>query len=179
MSAAETGSGSAAALAREFDAAFAALPAEPIEMTALLSIRVGNEALALRVSEVASLHLAGKIVPLPTAAPGLLGVVGIRGRVVPVYDLATVLGREPGASLRWVVLTGIPTVALAFEVFDRQARIPTASVVTTGQDERFVRAVATIDGAARPILDIASLHAEIARLARATRAVEEEREPHA
>lgn len=154
----------AAALAREFDATFAAAPVEPVVTVDLLAIRVGSHAVALRVAELSSLHRVSKLVPVPGTPKDLLGVAAIRGRVVPVYDLGALLGHEAGGAAHWLAVTGTPVVALAFATFERQLRVAEASVVAT--IDRSVRAIATVDGTRRPVLDLRALHAEIVRASR-------------
>jgi chemotaxis signal transduction protein len=150
-------------LADAFDAGFAAPVHEPEPTVDVIAVRIGAHAFALRALELTALHLAGRIVPLPTRAPPLLGLAGIRGALVPVYDLAALVGGEPDPGARWLVLVGRPIVGLAFAAFDRQLRVPVASVVPT--EDRLARAIVAIDGHPTPILDLAAIHREIVRLA--------------
>lgn len=175
MSAGDRESAAAEALRRTFDAAFAAPVVASERTIALLSIRVGQEPLALRVADVSSIRLAGEIVPLPGAPAEILGLAGIRGRVLPVYDLGALLGRGAGTGARWLAITGAPSVALAFAAFEGQLLAPEASVVPAAGSDRMVRAVATISGAARAVIDLDAVHAEIVRRAGAARAPGQER----
>src|ERR1700675_3898235 len=107
----------AATLRRHFDEAFAA-PTSPIAepLEDLLAIRVGSDPYALRLSEIAGLHVGVKIVPIPSPAAQLLGIVGIRGVMAPIYDLAALLGYPPAASPRWIALArAAQPVGFAFE----------------------------------------------------------------
>jgi hypothetical protein len=112
-----------AALRADFDAAFAKAPAStaaPAEE--LLAIRVQAEPFAVPVAEVAGLCADRLVVPLPTPARELLGLVCLRGRVVPVYDLAALLmGGSPRPPPRWMLLVrGHAALGLAFDVFEGQ-----------------------------------------------------------
>lgn len=82
-------------LRRAFDDSFA-LPALPqdVDQEDMLGIRVGSLHFAVRVNDLAGVHACRKIVALPESVDGLLGVVGLRGRLVAVYDLAELLGAE-------------------------------------------------------------------------------------
>jgi chemotaxis signal transduction protein len=82
-------------LRRAFDDSFA-LPALPqeVDQEDMLGIRVGSLQFAVRVNDLAGVHACRKIVALPESVEGLLGVVGLRGRLVAVYDLAELLGAE-------------------------------------------------------------------------------------
>jgi purine-binding chemotaxis protein CheW len=153
----------AAELRRAFDATFAARPPEAVPSVELLAIGVGGEQLALRVSEMASIHRAGRVQPLPGAPPEMLGLSGIRGRVVPVYDLAGLVGRPSGRAAVWLVLTGTPVVALAFDQLDAQHRVAERDIVPATTHERFVRSVTSIDGTTRAILDLRAVWEEVRR----------------
>ena len=84
---------SAAALAEAFDAAFARPPASGrADTQSFLALRLGDDAFAVRVGDIAALHADRRIVPMPSAEPTLLGVAAVRGRIAPVYDLAALLG---------------------------------------------------------------------------------------
>lgn len=112
-----------AALRGDFDAAFAKAPAEtaaPAE--GLLAIRVQAEPFAVPVAQVAGLCADRLVVPLPTPVRELLGLVCLRGRVVPVYDLAALLlGGSPRPPPRWMLLVrGRAALGLAFDVFEGQ-----------------------------------------------------------
>jgi len=101
----------------------------------------------------------GKIVPVPGAAPELLGLAGIRGGVVPVFSLASILG-EPSSSDqdRWMLLCGTPEpIAIAFSQFDGHLRLPASSLHPDASAEstrRFVSQVASGAGDVRSIISI-------------------------
>jgi len=62
-------------------------------MTALHVVaRVGGEQYGVPVEDVLEVADAGEIVPVPGSGPALLGVRNLRGQVLPVVDLAAVLG---------------------------------------------------------------------------------------
>ena len=162
--------GTVAAMRRSFDEGFAApavLIREPVE--ALLLIRVASDPYALRLSEIAGLHVDLEIVPVPSSAPQLLGIVGVRGVMTPIYDLAALLRYPPGESPRWIVFArGSQRVGFAFETFESHLQVSQGSLATgdseetglgaTGQQPRgTVRAA----GALRPIIHLASVVAMI------------------
>lgn len=156
----------AATLRRHFDEAFA-VPAlsitEPLED--LLAIRVGSDPYALRLSEIAGLHVGVKIVPVPSPVPQLLGIVGIRGMMVPIYDLAALLRYPPEANSRWFVLARAPQpVGFAFETFESHLQVSQASLAGgndedsgTGGTAEHMRATVRAAGALRPIVHLASI----------------------
>ena len=159
-----------AELRRAFDRSFAEPPrGEVVPAEAFLAIRAGGDAWALRLGEIAGLFKDRKVTPLPTAAPGLLGIAGLRGGLFPVYDLATLLGHPRSEPPRWLVLAkGADPLALAFDVFEGHLRVPRERVTAAGPGgvvrhaERAVR----VGDAARPILDVVSIVREIENRAR-------------
>lgn len=154
----------AAELRQEFDRGFAE-PARPAaERTSdFLAIRIGGEACALRLAEIASLHADKQITPLPESDAALLGIAGFRGVILPVYSLPGLLGRPAAGALRWLVVAAATPLALGFDGFEGHLRVaPDAVLPQQGTDPRFaarehVRAGATI----RPVIDLAALLAAI------------------
>jgi purine-binding chemotaxis protein CheW len=65
-------------------------------MTIHVRFRVGNESFALPVTQVLEVADLDALAPVPGAPPSVLGVRNLRGRVLPVIDLATVLGTPRG-----------------------------------------------------------------------------------
>jgi chemotaxis signal transduction protein len=158
--------GTAAVLRRLFDASFAAPAASKLErLEDLLAIRVGSDPYAFRLSELAGLHADLKIMPIPTPAAQLLGIVGIRGRVAPVYDLAALLRYPPPASPRWIVFARAPhPVGFAFEGFESHLQATPASLAGgegdaagQGAPGRHLRGTVRALGALRPIIHLASI----------------------
>lgn len=139
-------------LRRAFDAAFAS-PAEgkSVETDDFLALRVAGQAVAVRLAQVRGLLPGGKITPLPSHLEEVLGLAGIRGRCVPVYSAAALLGhaRPSGAALWFVLCTaGKAELALAFDGFEGYLQVPRARV--RGE-------VIDAGTGARTIVDIASL----------------------
>jgi chemotaxis signal transduction protein len=156
----------ATVLRRLFDESFAAPAASMIErLTDLLAIRVGSDPYALQLSQIASLHADLEIVPIPSSTTQLLGIVGIRGELAPVYDLAAILRYPSAANPRWIVLARASAlVGLAFEAFESHIRVPQASlpsgegaVAVTGASRQHLRGAVHAAGAVRPIIHLASV----------------------
>lgn len=91
----------------------------------LIGLRISGDAYALRIAEITSLCTDRKIVSLPAALSGLLGVAGIRGAIVPVYSIAALLGyRDDPTHVRWLALCGIEEpIAFAFSGFEGYTRV--------------------------------------------------------
>ncbi len=160
----------AARLRRDFDLTFAE-PARLAQADAevLLALRVAGEGYAVRLAAVAGLFVDRGIVPLPGTGPELLGIAGLRGGLVAVYDLGALLGYPRSESPRWLaLLRSGSTVGLAFEELDGTLRVapqdlsPAAGPAHGGLVREVVRAGSVL----RPVVDVASVLETIKRLAR-------------
>jgi len=117
-------------LRRDFDRAFA----EPVRIEAaakedLLGIRVGGQACAVRLLEIAGLFSGKKVTRIPGANATLRGVAGFRGALLPVYDLQLLLGHSSAQAPRWLVIASAAPVAFAFETFEGQLRVSQAEIL--------------------------------------------------
>jgi len=157
--------GRAAQLRERFDGAFSRPPVSaPTDLHDLLLISVGVGRHALRLADVAALHVDVAVMHLPSSQPAQLGVASFRRRLVPVFDLRFLLG-TPGIGVpRWLVLTKVtghgPAVGLAFDGFDGHARVQHSALITGVADNpdahRFPELV-RIAGVPRAVVNVASL----------------------
>jgi purine-binding chemotaxis protein CheW len=122
----------------------------------VLSVRLGGDRFGLPVADVAEIIRPRAITRVPHGHASLLGVLNLRGRVLPVVSLAALLGRPLAAA----------TAAARVVVLDRGAPVGVwvDSVVSLSHDS-----------AARPVDMDALLHREFAMQAPRPRA--ERREP--
>ena len=145
--------GRAAELARAFDAGFARAPeAASRALIDLLAIRLGDAPHALRLAQVAGLYARRAIVPLPSSLPELLGLVSLRAAIVPVYDLAALLGRPAQQAPRWLVLAAAAPVALAFDALDGYRRVAPEAILA-GPGEAGPE-LARLDDELKPMVDL-------------------------
>lgn len=132
----------AAALRREFDAAFAvAQAAGGEERVPLLGLRIRGDAYAVPLTALRGLAGDWQAVPLPGASPALHGLAGIRGELVPVYDLGAVLGYPGNEACRWLaLLAGGQPLAVAFAGCTGITHIPASELAaaTGAGDDRLV-----------------------------------------
>jgi hypothetical protein len=144
-----------AELRRSFDQGFAAAPAtEVAAVEDLLAVRVAGEHYAVRLAEIAGVAANRRIVPVPSRRSDLLGVAAIRGNLVPVYNLAVLLGHDPGPRpVAWLALCGsAEPLALGFEELESFLRVPRAHV---GE-------VVRVGAQARRVIDIRSILEKVA-----------------
>jgi purine-binding chemotaxis protein CheW len=133
----------------------------------MLAIRAGGDPYAVQLAETAGLHADRRLTSVPGALPEMLGIAGIRGLLVPVYDLAALLGHGSASAPRWFLLAqGREAVGLAFDAYEQHIRLPQASLDAAGTTEpgdatapahKHLRGTLEVDGVLRPIIDVAAL----------------------
>lgn len=151
-------------LRQTFDRSFAlAAGTQEEQLVQLLGVTVAGHAYALPLPEVRGLLADRPVVPLPTSVPSFAGVIGHRSMVVPVFDLATLLGYPAPLERRWIALIGTSElpIGLGFEQFDAQLRVPRDSAeapppAEPGHD-RYINHAVVIDGKIRSVLNVPAL----------------------
>jgi chemotaxis signal transduction protein len=135
----------AAELRAAFDAGFAApRPASVSEEARaarrFLLLRVGGEAEAIAMHDVAAVVEARCVVPVPSAVPELVGIAAHRGAIVPVYDLPALRGRapsEPGAGRSSLILCptrdGADDALVGLSGFELEGYVETSPVALADQ----------------------------------------------
>ncbi len=116
----------AALLRRDFDRSFAVPPeCERADGERLIAVTIAGHPHALRLSEVTGLLAGRRIVPLPSSVSSFLGIAGYRSLIIPVFDVAVLLGYPPASEPRWIALAGTSElpIGLAFEHFEAQIRM--------------------------------------------------------
>jgi chemotaxis signal transduction protein len=155
----------AAALHAAFDRSFA----EPhqLEMTRmvdLLAVRVGDDVVAIRLSEIAGLYVGKKLTRVPGGDTALLGLTSFRGTIQPVYCIATLLGRTAAASPRWLAMAAGAPIALAFDGLERHWRVAADTIRPrdmNATDQPYARDFVPVQQRVRPILHLSSILDEI------------------
>ncbi len=125
-------------LREAFDRGFALPAAEPGELKQeLLILGVGADRYAVKLEAVLGVDHGRKIVPLPSRAPGLLGLAGLRGELTPVFSLASLLGcgAESDSPPWLIVCRSQPRMALAFDRFEGSVRVAREDVSTAEPEE--------------------------------------------
>jgi purine-binding chemotaxis protein CheW len=148
-------------LRRDFDALFAEAAAEQeAGAESFLAVSVGGDPYALPVSQINGLARDRSLIPLPGAPPDFVGLAGLRGSVLPVWDLAGLMGYAPAAG-RWVAIAAGDTAwAVAFEGFDGYLRLASQGLRPyqgPGPAAAFARQAFEGAQGLRPVLDLGLL----------------------
>lgn len=153
-----------AALRRAFDDAFL----RPLELgreqgASVLVVSAGVR-VAVPLTDVASVVACPTITPVPSRDPALLGLGGVRGTIVAIYDLAALVGVDVASpragTQRWLVLlAGDRTLGLAFDALEGRLPAPSAAPVPgpgRPSGPGAVITVADIGGASSIVFDAAA-----------------------
>ena len=160
----------AAHLRQAFDRTFA-LPtsgASP-EVEDLLTIRVAGDPYAIRLLDIAEIITERRVVWVPAATPDLLGLAGIRGGIVPVFGLSSILGYDPDPGApRWMIICGSEDpIALAFSDFEGYLRLPASALHAdenfraTREHAKYVSQIASTPDGVRAVISIPLIMATI------------------
>jgi chemotaxis signal transduction protein len=149
-------------LRRAFDRSFAAPPpCGAAETKSLIVIRVAGETLVLRADDIAGIARRKRLVPLPSRTPELLGLAGIRGALVPVFNLAALLALAPcGGEPGWFALAMREApIALAFDEFEGQVDVERTCLYDdqTAPARPHVRQLVRIGSLVRPVIEVPSI----------------------
>ena len=166
-----------ARLRGDFDRSFQAAPVQAPSLEDFLLLRVGGAPFAVRMSEVGGIYADRAVTPLPGSPPYLTGVAGLRGSVLPVYDLGVLLGYPaPEAPHRWfLVVRRKEPLGVAFERFERHLRLENGRTAPTGDggDRRHIREMLSVDEERIPLVSLAAVAEEADR--RGARSLEPQR----
>ncbi|OGQ26680.1 MAG: hypothetical protein A2138_13300 [Deltaproteobacteria bacterium RBG_16_71_12] len=169
----------ATALRDAFDASFA-LPRSQsaAEVVQLLAIRVGSHRYALRLGDLGGMIARPTIVPVPASAPGIIGIAGVHGDIVPAYLLSSLLGHTDDTDPpSWMALCRAPdVVGLCFSGLEGSLRPPRAALhraavgaQATAPPRPFVTEAVTTDAGVLPVIAVPVLIATIRQRAGAAR----------
>ncbi len=75
------------------------------ERLIVLSVKVGSESYALPIESIASVYEGLHVTHVPCVPPAVAGVANVRGRIILVLDLRTLLKVPGGASQANVLIT--------------------------------------------------------------------------
>lgn len=152
-----------------FDQSFSApVEAGKGDLVSLIAMRTAGELLALRSDQIGGIARVRRIVAVPSRIRELVGIMGMRGALVPVFNLASLLGADgPSGPCSWVALAhGESPAALAFEEFEGQVEVAkTCLYEAEGPPRRYVRQLAQIGAAVRAVIDVPSVVEAIGRTA--------------
>ena len=119
-------------------------------------VRVAGEDYALPVADVLEIAEFGEIAPVPGATAAVLGIRNLRGQVLPVVDLAGVLGLAPTAAPERIVIAdeGGRRAGLAVDAVAGVEQLPAA---TEDAESPHLKGAALAAGGLVGMVDVASV----------------------
>ena len=129
---------------------------------AFLLVRAAGRRVGIAVEAVIEVREPGELGAIPSLVPALRGVTALRGQLMPVLNLAVLLGAEPGPSAV-VVVTDLGGRRVGLEVEDADIVVG-AGVPLLSADETlpWARAIAALpDQVYVPLLDLGTLAARL------------------
>jgi chemotaxis signal transduction protein len=161
-------------LRASFDEAFArAHRPRATGLEDLLVLRIEGHPHALRIRDLQGLHRAGKVVPLPSPCPELLGLAGIRGALLPVFSLAALLGYGGRELPTWLVLCEsgqgrAEPMALAFAALEGHVRVGPDQICAAaeGAARAHLPQMVRLTAGMCPLVQVSSIVESCARAAR-------------
>lgn len=129
---------------------------------AFLLVRAAGRRVGIAVEAVIEVREPGELGAIPSLVPALRGVTALRGQLMPVLNLAVLLGAEPGPSAV-VVVTDLGGRRVGLEVEEADIVVG-AGVPLLSADETlpWARAIAALpDQVYVPLLDLGTLAARL------------------
>jgi chemotaxis signal transduction protein len=150
---------------RQFTEAVASQDAGRVD---LLTLELGGHLYAVRLSDIAYLAPGPALAPMASeGSPAFLGLAGLRGAIVPVWDLAGLAGYPVLEGRRpWVLgCAGSPHWAAAVGGLVGTLRVPGDAVREREREDQAgpVRTVCMAHGTARTVLDLRALSQSLLR----------------
>lgn len=156
----------ARALREAFDSSFAEQPSSAAsELLDFLIVSTGADRYALRLGEVASVHIERKVTRVLSPLPELLGLADFRGLLTPIYATAALLGRPTAEQPGFLVVARHPQpIGFAFAGLEHHVRVaPSDLSLDDVAEDPFTRGAVQLEGATLRILQLSSLVDHIAR----------------
>ena len=136
-----------------------------------VTFQTGGQNYGLDIVRVREVRRWGPVTPIPHAPAGVLGVMNLRGAVIPVYDLAERMGLPPTAdNPRNVIVVALhdeQTIGLLVESVARIISVGRESIQCTSdiladRASPGITGLITVDDGMTRVLDLAGVVAPVA-----------------
>ena len=122
-------------------------------MSTYAQLRLATEAYAVPVANVVEIASLGDLAAVPGARPEILGVRNLRGQILPVIDLARILGLNAPASPRQLLVaeSGSIQAGLAIDEVSHVRELPDP---TEGAESDFLLGTLIHEGLLLAVIDV-------------------------
>jgi purine-binding chemotaxis protein CheW len=124
-------------------------------------IRLGGESYAVPVEHVLEVAELGKLSPVPGAPRSVLGIQNLRGEVLPVFDLAFVLGITGDSRRNRLLVTERGTIRAGF-VIDEVTDVGTLPSPVEDTESKLLTGAALDDSGLIGVIDLERVFAALA-----------------
>jgi purine-binding chemotaxis protein CheW len=120
-------------------------------------VRLGGESYAVCVEHVIEVADLGTMSPVPGANRSVLGIRNLRGEVLPVFDLSSVLGIKGDSLPQCLLVTEHGSLRAGFAI-DEVTDVGTLPPVTEETQSKLLSGVALDDSGLIGVIDIERLY---------------------
>jgi chemotaxis signal transduction protein len=124
-------------------------------------VRLGGESYAVAVENVIEVGGLGKLSPVPGAHGSVLGIRNLRGEVLPVFDLASVLGITGDGLPQYLLVAEHGSLRAGFAV-DEVTDVGGLPPIAEETQSRLLAGAALDDSGLVGVVDVEHLFAELA-----------------
>ncbi|MGE5552717.1 MAG: chemotaxis protein CheW [Betaproteobacteria bacterium] len=131
--------------------------------TQLVVFRLANEDFGVPIGQVKEINRLVPITSIPKAPPAVLGVINLRGRIIPVFSLRQRLGFDRGetddATRIVVAEVGSETIGFVVDAVTEVLRLEDTAIEPAPEgsgeiDSTFIRGIGKVDGRLIIVLDV-------------------------
>ena len=123
-------------------------------------VRLGGESYAVSVEHVIEVAELGTMSPVPGANRSVLGIRNLRGEVLPVFDLSSVLGIRGDSLPQCLLVTEHGSLRAGFAI-DEVTDVGTLPPVTEETQSKLLSGAALDDSGLIGVIDIERLYATL------------------
>jgi chemotaxis signal transduction protein len=146
------------ALRHHFDHAFTVpVAGQAAPQVKVLSIGIRGRPFSLALQELRGVHRCPKLTALPSRMPEMIGIAGIRGVLIPVYDLGALIGLPARSEHAWIALAANQGVGFAFDEYQSHSTLDAALFARATPDASGLLSIPESDAGGRPIVNISAL----------------------
>ncbi len=149
-----------------------ALEVVPEEVLRICLFAMGEDLYAIPVETLTEIIIPQKIFPVPTTPPHVVGVINLRGNIVPIVDIRAALALPQQSTPNQIVIIEHSTVTLGIIVdnVSEVVSVPLNDVLSVPADggdktgkrrSRFLKSIIQREGGVVALLDIEKILAEI------------------
>ena len=145
----------------------------PQEVLRVCLFNMGEEEYAIPVETLAEIITFQKIFPVPTTPSHVLGVINLRGNIIPIVDIRPILGLPAQSDPQQIAILKLGLLVIGFVVdnVSEVVSVPLKAVLPMppnpeGQEEneargRFLMSIIQREGDAVALLDVEKILQEI------------------